>query len=231
MSTQQSSPSPTIQPKKIFDNVLKSGKRAGLKAKLKAEIMLLDRDITKIHKSFGILMYDTLSDLTTQQDFYATNDILITIVRPLLLTADRELRALDGRRLQAKGNLDIVSEKRETTFGKKSTNPPATNWKEKARNFRTSTGIVAEETKIKANIKLIDNKAKQIKEDFGIKMYAELTMFFSTNTISPVPVHSDTDNVTNIIRGMYQTCKSDVDEINRQKSSKEEEIRELSLDG
>ncbi len=124
---------------------------------------MLDRDINKRKKAFGIYMYDMLSEITCQQDFYATSDETISMVRPLLLEADREIRALDGKKLSAKGDLDIAQAKRADAFP-----TPAANWKEKARNGAKGAGMAAGEAKIKTRMAVINGKIRVIKEDFGV---------------------------------------------------------------
>ncbi len=147
----------------FFEKAVNGGKRAGQKAKLKAELIMLDRDINKRKKAYGIYMYDLLSEITCQQDFYATTDETISMVRPLLLEADREIRALDGKKLSAKGDLDIAQAKRADAFP-----TPAANWKEKARNGAKGAGMAAGEAKIKTRMAMINGKIKLIKEDFGV---------------------------------------------------------------
>ncbi len=110
----------------VFENALSAGKSAGKKAKMRAELVLLDRKIPARKKAFGIDLYDKLNAMTCKQDFYSTTDQTISTLRPHLLATDREIRALSNKKLEAKGNLDIAVARRAEAFPTK-----ATNWKEK----------------------------------------------------------------------------------------------------
>eukprot|EP01083_Nonionella_stella_P140250 429586_1 len=169
---------------KFFENALNSGKRAGQKAKLKAENIMLDRNIIKRKKSFGVYMYDVLFEYTTEQDFYATNDETVSIVRPVLLEADREIRALDGKNLVAKGDLEVAQAKRAEAFP-----TPATNWKEKAKNGAKGAGFAAGEAKIKTTMAVNNGKKRSIKEEFGVSARKLYIFIVNIDTVEPNILH------------------------------------------
>jgi hypothetical protein len=208
----------------FFENALHKGKSAGKKAKLKAEILLLERNITSRKKQFGIDLYQDLQDITCQQEFYATSDQTIATIRPELLSLDREIRALDAKRLKAKGNLDLAEAMKREAFP-----APASNWKERAANVGKGASMVANETKIKAELKVINAQMLALKESFGINLYPILENLFGTSA-SPISVHSSTDEVVNRIRERYQTCKADIIEINRKMIQKEAMIDQLDIE-
>jgi hypothetical protein len=208
----------------FLENALHKGKSAGKKAKLKAEILLLDRSITSRKKQFGIDLYNDLQDITCQQEFYATTDQTIDAVRPELLSLDREIRALDAKKLKAKGNLDLAEAMKREAFP-----VPASNWKERAANVGKGASMVANETKIKAELKVINAQMHALKESFGMKIYPILENLFGTSA-NPIAVHSHTDEVVNRIRERYHTCKADIIEINRKKIQKEAMIDQLGVE-
>mmetsp|Transcript_4411 Transcript_4411/g.8506 ORF Transcript_4411/g.8506 Transcript_4411/m.8506 type:complete len:222 (-) Transcript_4411:118-783(-) len=208
----------------FIENTLHKGKSAGKKAKLKAEILLLERSITNRKKQFGIDLYNDLQDITCQQEFYATTDQTIDAVRPELLSLDREMRALDAKRMRAKGNLDLAEDTKREAF-----HVPATNWKERAANVGKGAGMVAIETKIKAELRVIHAQMHALKESFGITMYAVLENLFGSSA-NPIAVHSSTDDVVNQIRERYNTCKADIIEINRKIIQKEVMIDQLGIE-
>jgi hypothetical protein len=208
----------------FIDNVLNRGKAVGKKAVLKTDIMILDRTIITRKKRFGIDLYTDLNDITCQQDFYATTDATISIIRPELLSLDREIRALDGKRLCAKGNLDLAQAIRREAFPS-----PAANWKEKAANASKGAGFAANEAKIKTEMKVIETQLNAMKEQFGIRIFPILQSHFGTSA-GPTEIHSSTDAVVNRIRERYQTCKSEIIEINRKKIQKEAIIDQLDVD-
>lgn len=211
-------------PPKFLENALHKGKAAGQTAKLKAELLLLERSIKSRQKQFGIDLYNDLQEITCQQDFYATTDQTIATVRPELLSLDREIRALETKRLQTLGNLDIADAVRREAFP-----TPAMTWTDTAVNVRKGVTMAANETKLKAELTVINAQMQSFKESFGIKMYPILEELFGTSA-NPISVHSSTDEVVNRIRERYQTCKSDIIEINRKKIQKEAMIDKLKVE-
>jgi hypothetical protein len=208
----------------FLENALHTGKTVGHKAKLKAELLLIDRSITSRKKQFGIDLYNDLQEITCQQDFYATTDQTIATVRPELLSLDREIRALESKRLQAKGNLDLVDAMKREAFP-----VPASNWKERAANVGKGASFVANETKIKAELKVIHAQMIALKESFGINLYPILENLFEASA-NPIAVHSSTDVVVNRIRELYNVCKLDIIEMNRNKIQKEAMIEQLNVE-
>ena len=208
----------------FIENVLHRGKSAGKKVKLKADLILLDRSIVSRKKQFGLDLYNDLNGITCQQDFYATSDATISVLRPELLSLDREIRALDNRKLNAKGNLDLAQAIRREAFP-----APAANWKEKAANAGRGAGFAANEAKIKTEMKVIRTQLNAFKEDFGIRIFPILELHFGTSA-GPIEIHCSTDVVVNKVRDIYQSCKSDMIEINRKKIQKKAIIDQIDVD-
>lgn len=209
----------------VLENAVNAGKVAGKKTKLRAELVLLDRKIPARKKAFGIEIYDELSSMTCSQDFYSTNDKTISTLRPHLLSADREIRALSNKKLQVKGDLDIAQARRAEAFPVK-----ASNWKEKAANAATATSMISNETKFKTKMALVDSQMNAIKEKFGIQIFPILEELFSLTGTMQIPVHSPTDKDVNTIRFLFQKCITDIEELNREKRKKLEEIDSLTVD-
>jgi hypothetical protein len=209
----------------VFENALNASKVAGKKAKIRAELALLDRKIPARKRIFGIELYDELSAMTCSQDFYSTTEETISIVRPHLLGTDREIRALSNKALQAKGDLDIAVARRAEAFPVK-----ATNWKEKAANAATATTMRGNETKFKTRMVLVNKQMNSIKEKFGIEIYPLLEERFSVTGTQQLPVHSPTDKDVNTIRFIFQKCKTDIEEVERTKKQKREQVESMDVD-
>lgn len=210
---------------KAFGNALNAGKNAGRKAKIRAELLILDRRMNGRKKAFGIEIYDELSNMTCSQDFYSTSNELISLVRPHLLSADREIRALSNKQLQAKGDLEIAVARRAEAFPVK-----ASNWKEKASNAATATGMISNETKFKTRVALVNSQMNNIKEKLGLQLFPTLDETFSNTGTGQLPVHCPTDKDVNTIRFVFQKCKTDLDEIERTKKQKLELIESMNVD-
>jgi hypothetical protein len=209
----------------VFENALNAGKTAGKKAKLRADMVLLERRIPSRKKMFGIELYDELSAMTCSQDFYATNDKIISTLRPHLLATDREIRALSNKKLQVKGDLDIAKARRAEAFPVK-----ASSWREKAANAATATSMVSNETKCKTHMAIVESQMNAIKEKFGLLVFPILDELFGPLGTSQQPVHCALDKDLNTIRFIYQQCRTDIDEIVRAKDRKMQEIDSLNVD-
>eukprot|EP00551_Chaetoceros_affinis_P000767 CAMPEP_0203658390 /NCGR_PEP_ID=MMETSP0088-20131115/48061_1 /ASSEMBLY_ACC=CAM_ASM_001087 /TAXON_ID=426623 /ORGANISM="Chaetoceros affinis, Strain CCMP159" /LENGTH=218 /DNA_ID=CAMNT_0050520041 /DNA_START=184 /DNA_END=840 /DNA_ORIENTATION=+ len=209
----------------VLENALNAGKTAGKKAKMRAELVLLDRKIPARKKAFGIELYDKLNAMTCNQDFYSTNDQTISTLRPHLLATDREIRALSNKKLEAKGSLDIAVARRAEAFPAK-----ASNWKEKAANAATATGMMGNETKIKTRMALVQSQMNIIKEKFGMQVYDVLEELFGVLGTEQIPEHSATDKDVNAVKAVFRQCKGDIEEILRTKKEKLEQIDALNVD-
>jgi hypothetical protein len=208
----------------FFSNAVNAGKVGAKKATTKAEIVLLDRRIPARKKRFGIDLYENLYEMTCQQDFYATSDETIAIIRPLLLATDREIRAIDTKKLRAKGELDLAKSRRASAFPE-----PAKDWKEKAKNAGKATSMAGNEAKIKTEMALLTNQVKLLKEKFGMDVYPVLETFFDGKT-GQIPVHSETDKSSNTIRAIFQQTHADIDVVNMMKQKKRDEMDAMSVD-
>lgn len=208
----------------FLEDVVNHGKVVGHKARLKGSLVVLDRNIQTRKKKFGMDLYNTLQELTGQQDFYATSDRTIATIRPLLLETDREIRALDGKKLQEKGNLDLAEAVRREAFP-----VPAANWKEKASNAGKSTKMAANETKLKIRLNVLQARVNVQKEAFGLKIYNVLDDFFGPSS-EPIAVHCATDQVINRIRAEFKKCQKDVMAIQRERKDKLAMIDQLDID-
>mmetsp|Transcript_1552 Transcript_1552/g.3428 ORF Transcript_1552/g.3428 Transcript_1552/m.3428 type:complete len:97 (+) Transcript_1552:96-386(+) len=85
----------------LWDSIKAGAKKASdaaaVKAKivkLKADIVLTDREIVSRQRAFGVAMYDHVAPLSQSQEFYAADDPLTSIIRPPLINAQKEIQAL-----------------------------------------------------------------------------------------------------------------------------------------
>lgn len=207
----------------FLDNVLNKATTAGIKAKLKTEILICDRNVNQRKKSFGVEIYNALSEMTCKQDFYATNDVTIATIRPIILSCDREIRALDTRVMKGRSEIATAQEERAQNI------LPATNWKEKARNVLDGSAMVANETKMKAEVGILTMKANAIKEEFGLKLYPILQELFQ-GSFRPIAVHSEIDIDVNKIRSIFSHCWTDINKIYNEKDAKLAEIERIDRD-
>jgi len=191
------------------------------KAKLSTDIALVDRSIDIRKRSFGVAMYDYLSPLTQSQNFYAASDKLTTLVRPLLINAQKEIQALLVKRVKQKEELAKAETNRAAAFPIK-----AENVGQKLINFGKAGYLHGGETKIKTELSITDRLVKGHKEDFGVSLYDAFANAEDKEGFLP------TDRQ---IRNVYDTARGDMDLFEKQKKAKEEELsaiggRRISVD-
>lgn len=195
--------------RKLGDNAADQAK----KAKIKTDILLIDRSIDARKRAFGVSMYDYLSPLSKSQDFYAASDKLTEIVRPILISAQKEIQALELRRTKQKEALAKAEAHRAAAFPTKAETYGETLW-----NFGKAGVLHGGETKIKTELSVTDRLIKGHKEDFGVALYEAFAAAEDNEGFLP------TDRQ---IRNVYDTCRQDLTALEQQKRAKEDEIVEL----
>jgi len=178
--------------------------------KLRTEIVLIDRSIDARKRAFGVAMYDYLSPLSQSQNFYAASDKLTTMVRPLLINAQKEIEALVAKRVKQKEELAKAEVNRASAFPNK-----AESVGQKLINFGKAGYLHGGETKIKTELSVNDRLIKGHKEDFGVALFDAFAKAEDEEGFLP------TDRQ---IRNVYDTARGDVDKLHKQKKAKEEEM-------
>lgn len=191
-------------------------KLAAQKTKLKADLVLCDREINNCKKAFGVAMYDHISPLSQTADFYAANDELTEILRPPLIIAQKEIQALAAKRVKLKEDLATAEARRAGAFP-----TPAETAGQKVLNFGKASAMHSNETKIKAETSMLDARIKGFKQDFGLSLYAILVEAEDTRGYLP----SDRQ-----VRSIYDQTRQDINKILAKKARKKEELKALSGD-
>jgi hypothetical protein len=81
-------------------------------AKLSADLLVIDRDITARMEKFGVETYAHLESITSTQEFYVADDRLINIIKPTLIRAQREVAAYERKRDAMKGKVNMAEAER-----------------------------------------------------------------------------------------------------------------------
>lgn len=183
------------------------------KAKIKTDIIMIDRSVDARKRAFGISMYDYLSPLSQSSDFYAATDKLTEIVRPILIISQKEIQALAARRVRQKTELATAEANRAASFPTK-----AETYGQKLVNFGKASYLHGGETKIKTELSVTDRLIKGHKEDFGVTLYDAFAAAEDNEGFLP------TDRQ---IRNVYDTCRQDLTSLEQQKKAKNDEIVEL----
>jgi hypothetical protein len=201
----------------LWDSIQIGAKKAGDVAatkakigKLKADIVLLQREITNRKRAFGVAMYDHVSPLSQTQDFYAASDQLTNLLRPPLITAQKEIQALAAKKVKLKEALAAAEANRAASFPTR-----AETVGQKFMNFGKASVLHGGEAKIKAELAIVDRSIKGHKQKFGIELFALLEDAEDNKGYLP------TDRQ---VRNIYDTCRSDITRIESKINQKDEEI-------
>ena len=185
-------------------------KLAAHKTRLRTEMIMIDRDINGRKQTFGIMMYDHLSPLSQSADFYAANDELTNMIRPHLIEAQREIQALAAKRVKLKEQQAAAEVTRAAAFPTK-----AETAMDKLKNAGKSTYLAGGETKIKAEIVIVDTQIKNHKQKFGLGLFEAMVEAEDKRNYLP----SD-----RTVRTIYDQCRQDISGMLQNKETKQKEL-------
>ena len=204
----------------IWDSLSAGAKKAGdatklaaKKTKLRTDMAMIDREIQNRKKAFGVTMYDHVSPLSQTSDFYAATDELTNILRPPLINAQKEIQAYEAKMIKLKEKLAAKEEKRAGAFPTK-----AETVGQKTLNFGKASIMHSKETKIKAELKVVERQIKGEKQKFGLELFPVLVEAEDTRAYLP----SDRQ-----VRSIYDTARGDIDRLKEKKKEKAEKLAEL----
>jgi hypothetical protein len=178
-------------------------------------MLLLDREISSRQQAFGVELYDYVSPMTKSPDFYASDDTLTVTLQPSLITAQREISALEIKKGKLQEQINQAAVKRAGAFKK------ATNWQETLANAAKSTALAGNEAKLSTEMALLKGEITYHKQQFGISFYQTLEELEDTKNWLP------TDRE---IRSIYDNCRKDIEASKKRKGAKEIDLKTLEGD-
>jgi hypothetical protein len=183
---------------------------AGQKTKLRADLLLVDREINARKQSFGVELYDHSAPLASHSSFWEADDPLTNTIRPALLKAQREIAALDLKRGRQKERIAQAEVTRQSAFP-----TPAATLGGKVMNVGKSAGYRGNEAKLRTELNMIESQIKGFKQQFGVELY-EVFMELEDNK-GWLP----TDRT---IRSMYDQTRRDIEAIEKKRVTKKKEL-------
>lgn len=186
----------------------------GKKTKTTTSLLLIDREITARQQAFGVQLYDYVSPMASDQDFYASEDQLTTTLRPPLLTAQREIAALTLKQQKIKEAMAQAEVDRAAAFP-----TAAVTWTDSIKNAGKSAGLGANEAKLKTEASMLESRIKGHKQQFGVDLFATLVELEDSQGWLP------TDRE---IRSIYDLARKDIESIKARRAEKEREREALS---
>jgi len=189
---------------------------AGQKTKLKADLLLLDRELRARKAAFGVELYQYIAPLVQgQASFFASDDLLTATLRPPLLTAQREIAALALKKTRCKEDIAQAAVTRQAAFP--ATRQAAT-FQEKVRNAGKSAGLAGHETKLATELSVIETQILYHQQEFGLRLFGVLVDLEDAQGWLPTDRN---------IRSMYDLARKDVEAIQERRATKEQEMRAL----
>ena len=199
----------------IWDNVVASATKAAnqagkatevaaTKAKLHADLLVIDRDIHARKEKFGVEMYAHLEAITSTQEFYVADDRLINILRPTLIKAQREVAAYERKRDSMRGKVNVAEANRS---GSASIFTAAT-FSEKIMNAAKYAAAGAKEAASKTELAMLERQILGFKEEFGVELYPVLESMEDNEGWLP------TDRK---VRSLYDSAREDIGKMKKMK--------------
>jgi len=209
----------------IWDNVVASASKAATqageatqvaatKAKIHADLLVVDRDIHARKEKFGVEMYAHLESITSTQEFYVADDRLINVIRPTLIKAQREVAAYERKRDVKRGKVNMAESNRSGTASIFT----AATFGEKIMNAAKYAAAGAKEAASKTELAMLERQILGFKEEFGVEMYPIFESMEDNEGWLP------TDRK---VRSLYDSAREDIAKMYKSKEDKREKIKKL----
>jgi len=191
--------------------------KGALLAKIKADLMFLDRELLARKGRFGVEMYDYVAPLSKSESFYTSDDTLTLTLQPPLIMAQREIAALEIKRAKQQDLIQQAAQVRASTFTR-----PAENWADMLANAGKSAALGGNEAKLSTELALYNGQVQHFKQEFGVSLYNTLEELEDSKQWLP------TDRE---IRSIYDNCRRDVEKIQQRKVAKQAELKSVQNGG
>jgi hypothetical protein len=166
------------QPKNLWDNIKVGAKRASLagqKAKIQADILMLDQKIKGCKQEFGVELYEFLVKCVENEPEFLLDNSALDKIQGLFLKTYKDNKAVAQKMVLQDEKLAQCAEKRAQVNsrhgGRLSFEVPADSVGERIINAPKNARIAGTETKLKANKALMEREIKANKQKFGVDVY------------------------------------------------------------
>lgn len=218
----QSQQQPQQPPKGLWDSVKKkgvnAGKRASLvthKAKIRADMMKIDKNIVKRKQALGVDLYDSLVLHAESDPVFIIESDSLDHIRGEFVTCFKDNKALLQQRARRQQQLVEVDEQREVAYPK----IPCATVVGQLKNGCKAANFARQEVGCKNKIALVEDNMKKNKQLFGEEVYKVLVRLEDRDKWLP----GDRD-----IRFLYDQARRDVTTLI---SEKQQKVLELATIG
>ena len=184
------------------------------KAKLHADILVIDRDIHARKEKFGVDMYAHLEKITSTQEFYVADDRLSNGMRPTLIKAQREVAAYERKRDTMRGKVNMAEANRSGSASIFA----AQTIGEKLMNAAKYAAAGAKEAASKTELAMLERQILGFKEEFGVELYPVFESMEDNEGWLP------TDRK---VRSLYDSAREDIAAMVKLQNDKREQIKQL----
>lgn len=213
---------------KVISVLRVTGKKASLagqKAKLGADMVLLNQKIRSRKQQFGVELYECLAGCVEEDPMvlieHDADDAALHNLQGFFVAAYKNNRALLQKRATDEGRLEALAERRRVIRsrhgGTLEYEVPADSVGERILNAPKLARIKAEETRVKGNMASVDQQVLHRQYQFGLECYEHLLELELTE--DSTPVHPE-------VRTHYQSVRWDMEQFAMIKDEKVED-REL----
>jgi chromosome segregation ATPase len=201
-------------------------KKSGQKTKLRADIALAERECKSRKKKFGVDLYDVLTTDKQKLLGLSAGTLFKGTQQELKTSFESAKNDIGGMELRK----DEIQKKRDVLEVKGSHTMPDTTVGEKASKAGKAVADAATDTKLRAQIALIDREIKIRKEDFGIEVFEAAKVSEEKAKGIKGAVSSAISNLSDHekqIQAVIDQAKAEVDSINKNIQSLERQMNLL----
>jgi len=137
-----------------------------------------DQDLTNSSSTTQCTTQCTTQYTTTATDSYGEKSNWLEVIQPILLKADKEIRAYDNKSKTAQESIEVVQQRREVDRQHNQENP-ANNWKEKLGRAAQSSQLAGNQAKLKTHLAVARKNTQHVKEQFGLELFVVLGPLFN----------------------------------------------------
>lgn len=180
----------------FFGNI----KNAAVKAKINAEIKLIDRELANRKRAFGVELFDLVETNDDKAASYLPSffKAAATQIEGPMNSCRLDIRDFERERKLHTSELDRIENKRERSGRANSAGETAS----KAGEWISDAGT---SSKLEVKIALLDRKIKQRKEDFGLEVYDMIAE--ATNRAATAPAPKKQQSIKGMLKVVGKTAK------------------------
>jgi len=185
------------------------------KTKLRADMMLIDREIKNRKKLFGVELFNLMEEAEVRQgnQFWDKHNEAVLALKDAYLRNKQDIHEFVGRINGKVVKLNFVEERRVNEIQE-----DAQTFKEKMVNAGKTVNMAGNEAKLRSQMAIMNTKIKAKKEEFGLEVFPILAELEDKKGCIP----TDRD-----MRSCYDRSRQEVLKIEKRKEAKFQTLRAL----